>query len=43
VHLPCVKLIGTFKDGLSLYFLTEMLNSKEEVWEFCRTFGLFND
>ncbi|CDW71361.1 agc pdk1 protein kinase [Stylonychia lemnae] len=41
--LPCVKLIGTFKDGINLYFLTEALNSKDELWEYCRTFGMFND
>lgn len=42
-ELPAVKLIGTFKDGMSLYFLTEILQSKEEVWESCRSFGLLND
>lgn len=26
-ELPTVKLIGTFKDGQSLYFLTEILSS----------------
>lgn len=41
--LPAVKLIATYKDGLSLYFLSELFNSKDEVWESCRTFGLIND
>ena len=42
-ELPTVKLIGTFKDDDNLYFLTELLQSKDEVWESCRTFGLLND
>eukprot|EP00347_Sterkiella_histriomuscorum_P004813 403358994 len=40
---PVVKLISTFKDESSLYFLTELLPSKDELWEHCRTFGLFDD
>ena len=39
---PAVKLIGTFKDECSLYFLTEMLNQKDEVWAHCRTFGMLD-
>lgn len=31
--LPCLKLIGTFKDEENLFFLTEMLKGKKEVWE----------
>ena len=30
--LPCQKLIGTFKDEENLYFLTELLKEKMEVW-----------
>ena len=41
--LPTVKLIGTFKDGMSLYFLTELLSSKNEVWESSRSFGLISE
>jgi len=41
--LPTVKLISTFKDESNLYFLTELLQSKDEVWESCRTFGILND
>lgn len=37
---PVVQLIGTFKDDFQLYFLTEMLKSKDELWAQCRTFGL---
>jgi hypothetical protein len=42
-ELPCIKLIGTFKDQSNLYFLTEMLKGKSEVWESCRSFGLVGD
>lgn len=41
--MPSVSLIATFKDELNLYFLTEMFKSKNEVWEHCRSFGLFKD
>ena len=37
---PVVQLVGTFKDDFQLYFLTEMLKVKDEVWTQCRTFGL---
>ena len=40
--MPTVKLIGTFKDELHLYFLTEMFKSKCEVWEHVRSFGMLN-
>lgn len=39
--IPSVNLIATFKDEINLYFLTEMFKSKNEVWEHCRSFGLF--
>ena len=42
-NLPCVKLIGTFKDNESLYFLTELLEAKNEVWRSCRAFGLLSN
>ena len=38
-EMPTVKLLATFKDPVSLYFLTEMFRSRMEVWEHCRTFG----
>ena len=41
--LPCLKLIGTFKDISNLYFLTELLKEKNEVWNSCRTFGFISD
>lgn len=40
---PAVKLITTFKDEVNLYFLTEMLQCKDELWRHCRTFGLLQD
>ena len=40
--LPCVKLIGTFKDQVNLYFLTEILPHKNELWEHCRSFGMIS-
>ena len=42
VELPCVKLIGTFKDQSSLYFLTEIFGQKHEIWEHCRSFGMIS-
>ena len=41
-ELPTVKLVATFKDPVNLYFLTEMLRSKLEVWEHCRSFGMLS-
>ena len=41
--LPCVKLIGTFKDAEHLYFLQELLQPKLEVWLACRNYGLLSD
>lgn len=41
--LPCLKIIGTFKDEASLYFLTELFKEKSELWEECRTFGLISE
>jgi len=32
-ELPLVRLYGTFKDDENLYFLTEMMPSKNEVWQ----------
>ena len=40
--MPTVKLIGTFKDEMHLYFLTEMFKSKCEVWEHVRSFGMLS-
>jgi len=40
--LPSVKLIATFKDAGSLYFLTEMLQSKHELWNYVRNFGVLS-
>lgn len=37
--LPTVRLITTFKDPGSLYFLTELLNHKNEMWAHVRSFG----
>ena len=42
-RLPCLRIVGTFKDEVNLYFLTEMLKEKTELWQFCRTFGLLSD
>lgn len=42
-EMPTVKLIATFKDDINLYFLTEMFQSKNEVWEQCRSFGIVQD
>lgn len=42
-ELPCVKLIGTFKDAEHLYFLQELLQPKLEVWLACRNYGLLSD
>jgi len=41
--MPTVRLIATFKDQFNLYFLNEMLKSRNEVWEHCRSFGLLHD
>jgi len=41
--LPCVKLIGTFKDSENLYFLMELLPQSRELWNFCRSFGMLSD
>jgi serine/threonine protein kinase len=41
--LPCVKLVGTFKDSENLYFLMELLPQSKELWNFCRNFGLLSD
>lgn len=41
--MPTVRLITTFKDQFNLYFLNEMLRSKNEVWEHCRSFGMLQD
>ena len=41
-ELPCVRLVTTFKDSFNLYFLTELLNHKNELWENCRSFGMIN-
>lgn len=38
--LPSLKIIGTFKDQGNLYFLTELLKEKMELWQHCRSFGL---
>ena len=40
--LPCVELLETFKDGDNLYFLTEILEQKNELWAHCRSFGLIS-
>jgi serine/threonine protein kinase len=40
--LPAVRLLATFKDNFNLYFLTELLNHKFELWEHCRAFGMIN-
>ena len=42
-ELPCVKLIGTFKDTENLYFLMELLPHSKELWNFCRNFGMLSD
>jgi serine/threonine protein kinase len=42
-EMPCVKLIGTFKDEENLYFVMEMLQGKNEMWSACRNFGLLSD
>ena len=41
-ELPCVRIVNTFKDQFNLYFITEMLNQKMEVWEHCRNFGMIS-
>jgi serine/threonine protein kinase len=41
--LPCVRLITTFKDMENLYFVMEMLSSKNEMWLACRNFGMLSD
>jgi hypothetical protein len=28
---------------MNLYFLTELLNGRKEVWEYCRTFGMISE
>lgn len=40
--LPAVRLVATFKDQHNLYFLTEVLNAKLELWQHCRSFGMLN-
>lgn len=40
--LPAVHLVATFKDQFKLYFVTELLNHKYELWEHCRSFGMIN-
>ena len=40
--LPAVRLVTTFKDASNLYFLTEILNHKYELWEHCRSFGMIS-
>ena len=40
--LPAVRLVATFKDPFNLYFVTELLNHKYELWEHCRSFGMIN-
>lgn len=42
-EMPTVRLIATFKDEAHLYFVNEMFRSKNEVWEYCRSFGLLED
>ena len=41
-NLPTVRLITTFKDPFNLYFLTELLNHKLELWEHVHAFGMIN-
>jgi hypothetical protein len=41
-ELPCVNLVGTFKDQFNLYFLTEIFAQKCELWEHCRSFGMID-
>ena len=41
-NLPSVRLLNTFKDMSNLYFVTEILNQKDELWEHCRSFGLLS-
>ena len=41
-YLPTVRLYNTFKDISNLYFVTEILNQKAELWEHCRSFGLIS-
>lgn len=40
--LPAVRLVATFKDPFNLYFVTELLNHKYELWEHCRSFGMIS-
>jgi serine/threonine protein kinase len=42
-EMPSVQLIGTFKDMDNLYFIMEMLKSKNEMWLACRNFGILSD
>ena len=37
-----VRLVTTFRDQFNLFFLTELLNHKLELWEHCRSFGMIN-
>ena len=37
-----VRLVTTFRDESSLYFLTEILTQKMELWEKCRSFGMIS-
>ena len=41
-YLPCVKILNTFKDMSNLYFITEMLSHKQELWEHCHSFGMIS-
>ena len=41
-YLPCVKILNTFKDDSNLYFITELLSHKNELWERCHSFGMIS-
>lgn len=41
--LPSVRLLNTWKDESNLYFITELLNQRNEIWEHCRSFGLISE
>ena len=40
--MPAVRLVTTFRDESNLFFLTQMLNHKLELWEHCRSFGMIS-
>jgi hypothetical protein len=42
-NMPCVELLQTFKDFENLYFLTEILDHKQEIWAASRSYGFIND